>query len=123
MDMGEMMKQAQAMQAKMEQAKAELQDIEVVGEAGAGMVTVKMSGSYACQEVKISPDLFKRVVAGETAGATEGETDLDPVKTLKMVEELVTAAINGAVNKVKEETKNRMSDMANQFGLPPEFKL
>ncbi len=113
MDMGELMKQAQAMQGQMQKAKTELDNVEVVGDAGAGMVKVTMRGNHACQKVEISDSLFKRV-ADENFGYK---------KACEMIEELVAAAINGAQNKIEEAKTNSMAGMTSKLGLPQDFKL
>ncbi len=101
--LGNIMKQAQKMQEDMQKAQEEIAAMEVTGEAGAGMVSVTMSGRHEVRKVSIDPSLF--------------EDDRE------MVEDLVAAAVNDAVQKVQRESQERMSGMAEGLGLPPGMKL
>ena len=56
-NLGNLMKQAQQMQAKVEQMQAELAELEVEGNAGAGMVTAVMTGKGELKRLKIDPSL------------------------------------------------------------------
>ena len=56
--MGNIMKQAQQMQANMEKAQKELADAEVIGESGAGLVKVTMNGRHDVKRVVIDPELM-----------------------------------------------------------------
>ncbi len=101
--LGNMMKQAQKMQEDMQKAQEEIAAMEVTGEAGAGMVKVTMTGRNEVRKVDIDPSLF--------------EDDRE------MVEDLVAAACNDAVQKIQRESQERMSGMAESLGLPPGMKL
>ncbi|ABM61025.1 YbaB/EbfC family nucleoid-associated protein [Halorhodospira halophila] len=101
--LGNIMKQAQKMQEDMQKAQEEIAAMEVSGEAGAGMVKVTMTGRNEVRKVEIDPSLF--------------EDDRE------MVEDLVAAAVNDAVQKVQRESQERMSGMAEGMGLPPGMKL
>lgn len=101
--LGELMQQAQRMQAEMQKAQAELANLEVEGQAGGGMVTVVMTGGHEVRRVKIDDSLF-------------GE-DKD------MLEDLVTAAINDAVHKVERASKDKMSGLTSGLNLPGGMKL
>ena len=98
-----LMQQAQKMQEKVQKAQEELSNIEVVGEAGAGLVKVRMSGRHEVRRVTIDRELM---------------TD-DP----EMTEDLVAAATNDAINKVAELSQQQMSDMTGGLELPPGIKL
>ena len=100
---GNMMKQAAALQANMQKAQAEIANLEVTGEAGAGMVKVTMTGKHEVRRVQIEPQ-----VIGEDR---------------EMLEDLIAAAINDAVHKVETETQSRMSGVMSGMQLPPGFKL
>ncbi|KAB7619745.1 YbaB/EbfC family nucleoid-associated protein [Alkalilimnicola sp. S0819] len=100
---GNLMKQAQKMQEKLQKAQEELAQLEITGEAGGGMVSVVMNGKHELRRVNIDPGLF--------------EDDKD------MVEDLVAAAVNDAVHKLARETEERMSGMTSGMGLPPGMKL
>ncbi|MBK5942561.1 MAG: YbaB/EbfC family nucleoid-associated protein [Halorhodospira halophila] len=101
--LGNIMKQAQQLQEDMQKAQEEIAAMEVSGEAGAGMVKVTMTGRNEVRKVEIDPSLF--------------EDDRE------MVEDLVAAAVNDAVQKVQRESQERMSGMAEGMGLPPGMKL
>lgn len=100
---GNMMKQAQALQANMQKVQAEIASLEVVGESGGGMVKVTMTGKHDVKRVQIEP-----AVIGE---------DRD------MLEDLVAAAINDAVKKVEQQSAERMSRAMAGLQLPPGVKL
>lgn len=101
--MGNLMKQAQQMQERMQQTQEELASIEVVGEAGAGMVKVAMTCNHNVRRVEIDPSLM--------------EDDKE------MIEDLVAAATNDAVRRVQETSKEKMGEVAGGMGLPPGFKM
>ncbi|NQZ83053.1 MAG: YbaB/EbfC family nucleoid-associated protein [Colwellia sp.] len=101
--MGNLMKQAQQMQAKMAKAQEELAQMEVTGESGAGMVKVTMTGSHSVRRVEIDQSLM--------------EDDKD------MVEDLVAAAFNDAVRRVEEQNKDKMGALTGGMQMPPGFKM
>lgn len=103
MDINELMKQAQKMQEKMQEAQGDLKDVEVTGEAGAGLVKVVMDGRHDVKRVAIDDSIL-----------SEGK---------EMLEDLVAAAVNDAVRKVETETRDKMSSMASGLGMPPGFKM
>jgi DNA-binding YbaB/EbfC family protein len=94
-NMQQMMRQAQAMQQKMQE---EIAQIRVEASAGGGMVTVKMDGNKHCLGVTIDP---------EAAGDAE------------MLQDMAMAAFNEAAKKVDEETQAKMGGMLGGLGLPP----
>ena len=97
-----LMQQAQKMQQEMEKAQAELANMEVTGEAGGGLVKVVMNGKHAVRSVQVDPSLLD---------------------DQEMLEDIVTAAINDAVNKIASSMQDRMSDMTAGIPLPPGMKL
>ena len=97
-----LMQQAQKMQQEMQKAQEELAKMEVTGQAGGGMVSVIMNGQHAVKRVTIDPAL------------------LDDVE---MLEDLVTAATNDAVNRIKETSEQQMSGLTQGMKLHPGFKL
>ena len=101
--LGNLMRQAQQMQENMQKAQAELAEIEVTGESGAGMVKVTLNGRNEAKKVAIEPKLL-------------GE-DKD------MLEDLLTAAINDAVRKVAARTQEKYSGLMSGLNLPPGVKL
>ncbi|MEI6336387.1 MAG: YbaB/EbfC family nucleoid-associated protein [Methylococcaceae bacterium] len=101
--LGNIMQQAQKMQEDFKQAQEELSLMQVLGESGGGLVTIVMTGKREARKVTIDDSLL-------------GE-DKD------MLEDLVAAAINDAVNKVGKMKKEKMSDVTAGIPLPPGFKL
>jgi DNA-binding YbaB/EbfC family protein len=97
-----LMQQAQKMQQEMQRAQEELARLEVTGQSGGGMVEIVMNGKHAVRKVTIDPSL----------------TD-----DLEMLEDLLTAAVNDAVNKVAETAQEQMAGMAQGMQLPPGMKL
>jgi len=102
-NIGNMMKQAQAMQANMQKVQAEIALIEVVGEAGGGMVKVTMTGKHDVKRVQL-----------EQAVITEDR---------EMLEDLIAAATNDAVKKVEVAVQVKMQSAMGGLNLPPGFKL
>ncbi|SFJ88290.1 YbaB/EbfC family nucleoid-associated protein [Methylophaga sulfidovorans] len=96
--LGNLMKQAQQMQANMEKAQKELASVEVIGQAGGGMIKVTMTGKHDIKRVQIEDALF--------------EDDKE------MLEDLIAAAVNDANRQVEQTTQERMSGM-----LPPGMKM
>lgn len=101
--MGNMMKQAQQMQERMQKTQEELANIEVIGQSGAGMVKVTMTCNHNVRRVEIDESLM--------------EDDKE------MMEDLVAAAINDAVRKTQETSKEKMSEVTGGMPLPPGFKM
>jgi DNA-binding YbaB/EbfC family protein len=97
-----LMQQAQKMQQQMQQAQEELARLEVTGEAGGGLVKVTMTGQHAVRRVQIDPSLLNDA---------------------EMLEDIVTAAVNDAVNRIKTTTQDKMSGVAGGMTLPPGFKM
>jgi DNA-binding YbaB/EbfC family protein len=103
-NLGQMMKQAQAMQAKMQEMQAALERTEVTGAAGGGMVTVTVSGKGEMRRIKIDPKL------------------VDPNET-SMLEDLIVAAVNDARGKADQQMQAEMAKLTGGLQLPPGFKL
>jgi len=100
---GNMMKQAQKMQEDMQKAQEKLAQEEVEAESGGGMVKVVMNGQHEVKRITIDDSLM-------------GDDK-------EMLEDLVAAAMNAAVQKIAAKTKDSMSDLTSGMGLPPGFKL
>jgi DNA-binding YbaB/EbfC family protein len=100
---GNMMKQAMALQANMKKAQDEIAAMEVTGESGGGMVKVTMNGKHEVKRVQIEPQVVS--------------------EDREMLEDLIAAAINDAVNKVDQQTQTRMANVMSGVALPPGFKL
>lgn len=100
---GDLMKQAQAMQDNMQKMQEDLANIEVVGESGAGMIKVTMTGRHDVKNVELDDSLL-----------TEEKS---------ILEDLLAAAVNDAVRKVEVANKDKMGDLASGFNLPAGFKM
>ena len=92
MNMQALMKQAQQMQEQLKKAQDELKESEFIGSAGGGMVNVTVSGAKEVLAVSIKPEAV----------------DLDDIE---MLEDLITAAVNDALNKVSEKERDLMPNM------------
>jgi DNA-binding protein, YbaB/EbfC family len=102
-DLGNLMKQAQQMQANMQKAQEEVARLEVEGAAGGGLVKVMMNGRHEVRRVHIDDSWV-------------GD-DKD------MLEDLIAAAINDAVQRVEVESKEKMAKVTAGIPLPPGMKL
>ncbi len=101
--LGNIMQQAQKMQEDVKKAQEELGLMQVLGESGGGLVTIVMTGKREARKVTIDDSLL-------------GD-DRD------MLEDLIAAAINDAVNKVSKMKKEKMADITAGIPLPPGFQL
>ena len=97
-----LMKQAQAMQENMKKAQDQLALMEVEGQAGAGMVKVVMTCAHEVRRVSIDPSVMD---------------------DREMLEDLVAAAMNDAVRRGEDLSKEKMSGFTAGLNLPPGFKL
>jgi DNA-binding YbaB/EbfC family protein len=98
-----LMKQAQQMQENMKKMQDQLAEIEVEGESGAGLVQVTMTCKNKVRRVSIDSSLLS--------------DDKD------LLEDLVAAAFNDAVNKAEATAQEKMGGMTSGMPLPPGFKL
>ncbi|HVL73762.1 MAG TPA: YbaB/EbfC family nucleoid-associated protein [Beijerinckiaceae bacterium] len=103
-DLMGLMKQAQAMQEKMQAVQAELDTLEVEGSAGGGVVAVKMTAKGQVKAVSLDPSL------------------LNPDEK-EIVEDLLVAALNDARAKAERTTQERLSEVTKGLPLPPGMKL
>jgi len=104
--LGNILKQAQKMQEDLQKAQERLAREEVSGESGGGLVKVTMNGRHEVKRVEIDPSLM--------------------AEDKEMLEDLVAAAVNGAVQKVAEKTQEGMASLTSGLGnlpLPPGFKM
>ena len=100
---GQLMKQAQQMQEKIQKAQEELQNIIVHGESGGGMVKISITCKNEIKKIDIDDSLFSE------------ERD--------MLEDLLIAAFNDAIRKADKKTQESMSGMTSGLNLPPGMKL
>lgn len=96
--LGNIMKQAQEMQENMRKAQEELAKLEVTGSSGGGMVSVVMTCRHDVRKITIDDSLM--------------EDDKE------MIEDLVAAAVNDAVRKIEETTKEKMGGMMGGLNIP-----
>ncbi|MYM62784.1 YbaB/EbfC family nucleoid-associated protein [Pseudomaricurvus sp. HS19] len=101
--LGDLMKQAQEMQANMQKMQEELANAEVTGEAGAGLIKVTMTGRHDVKRVDIDPSLMS--------------------EDKEILEDLLAAAVNDAVRKVEANTRDKMGDLTAGMQMPPGFKM
>ncbi len=100
--LGNIMKQAQQMQAKMARVQQELETKEVEATAGGGMVTARANGKQQLLELKIEKDV------------------VDP-EDIEMLEDLVLAAVNEALKKSQEMIQSEMSKVTGGMNIPGMF--
>jgi len=100
---GNLMRQAQEMQEKMKKAQEEIANMEVTGESGGGIEKLVMTGRHDVRRISIDPALV--------------EDDRE------MLEDLVAAAVNDAVQRVEAMTHEKFSGFASGINLPPGLKL
>jgi len=102
-NLSDLMKQAQKMQEDMQKAQEELANVEIRGEAGAGLVSVIMTGRHDVKRVNIDPS-----VLGEDK---------------EVLEDLLAAAVNDAVRKVEAHNQQAMAGLASGLNIPGGFKM
>ena len=95
---GDLMKQAQEMQAKLQEAQAKMASIEVHGESGAGMVKVTMNCRYEVRRVEIDASLMS--------------------EDKEILEDLLAAACNDTVRRVEKTQAEKMAELTGGINLP-----
>jgi hypothetical protein len=100
---GNLMKQAQQLQANVQKAQAEIAAMQVTGESGGGMVKVTINGRHEALRVQIDPSM--------------------PLDDREMIEDLVAAAFNDAVHRLEAVSQEKMSGLMGGMNLPPGLKL
>lgn len=103
-NLGQLMKQAQEMQARMSEMQSRLEGIEITGSAGGGMISATLTGKGELARVKIDPNL------------------LDP-KDVEILEDLIVAAHNDAKGKLEAQLAEEMGKVTGGMQLPPGLKL
>ena len=98
-NIGQMMKQAQQMQAKMAEMQEGLDSIEIEGGSGGGLVNVTLNGKGEIKSIKIDPSIVK-------------------VDEIEVLEDLITAAFNDAKSKVETYVQDEMSKLTGGLKLP-----
>ncbi len=102
-NMGNMMKQAQMLQERMQKAQADIAATEVTGESGAGLIKITMNGAHEVRRVEIDESIF-------------GDDK-------EILEDLLAAAFNDAKRRIEEVTKAKMDEVTGGIPLPPGMKL
>jgi len=100
---GQLMKQAQEMQANMKKAQEQMASLTVTGESGAGVVRITMTCQHQVSSIEIDDSMI-------------GDDK-------EMLEDLIVAAFNDAVRKVEATVQEKFSGMASGMALPPGIKL
>ncbi|HYD87063.1 MAG TPA: YbaB/EbfC family nucleoid-associated protein [Vitreimonas sp.] len=103
-DISQIMRQAQAMQAKITEAQKKLEAMEVEGSAGGGLVRLRLSGKNALLGLSLDPSLM---VAGEQ----------------EILEDLVKAAHDDARRKLEDAQQEEMKGLSGGLGILPGFKM
>lgn len=103
-DLMGMMKQVKQMQERMQVVQAELEELEVEGQSGGGLVKVTLNGKGEMRKVQIDPSLMK---------PDESE----------ILEDLIVAATSDAKSKVEAQVQDKMADVTGGLPLPPGMKL
>ncbi len=103
-NIGQMMKQAQKLQEKMNEVQEQLANTEVTGSSGGGMIEVTLNGKSEVRKVKIDPAV------------------IDPAEA-EMLEDLMVAAFNDAKAKVEAHVAEQMSQVTGGLKLPPGMQL
>ncbi|CAA2930576.1 YbaB/EbfC family nucleoid-associated protein [Arsenophonus endosymbiont of Bemisia tabaci] len=92
-ELGNLMKQAQEMQEKMQKVQEEIANMEVTGKSGADLVKVTINGAHNCRRIEIDPSLM-----------ADGKD---------MLEDLIAAAFNDAARRIEEAQKEKMANVSN----------
>ncbi len=119
---GDMMKQAQQMQEKIQKIQEEIANAVVTGESGAGLVKVTMTGRHDVRRVWIDDSLLGSAAAGEGSDGRD-EAAEGSGERKEMLEDLLAAAVNDAVRKVEKNQQDRMAELTAGIPLPPGFKF
>lgn len=101
--LGDIMQQAQKMQAEMQKAQEAMAARELVGESGAGLVRVTMTGRHDVRRVEIDPSVL-----------TEDKA---------VLEDLLAAAVNDAVRRIEVANREAMQELTGGMSLPAGFKM
>lgn len=103
-NLGNLMKQAQQMQAKMGEMQAKMAELEVTGASGGGMLQVRLNGKYELKGIKIDKAL------------------VDP-NDVEVLEDLIVAAFNDAKTKAETAMQDEMAKLTGGLNLPAGMKL
>ena len=107
MNIMQMMKQAQNIQARLKDVQQELADMNLVGESAGGAVSVTCSGQGKFKSIKIKPE----AINPENPSSVDSET-------IEMLEDLISSAINQAISKAEKEMETRMKAVTGGINIP-----
>jgi DNA-binding YbaB/EbfC family protein len=107
MNIMQMMKQAQNIQAKLKSAQDELTNMEIVGESAGGAVVVTCSGQGKFKSIKLKPEAIN----------PENPSSVD-ADTIEMLEDIISAAINQAGDKAAAEMEKKMKAVTGGVNIP-----
>ncbi len=110
MNFANMMQQAQKMQKKLQEAQAELAELEIPGEAGNGAVKVVCNGQGKFKSIKLTP----QAVNPENPASVDSDT-------IEMLEDLITQAMNEATEKALAKTESTMKNITGGIKIPGLF--
>ncbi len=100
-DINNLLKQAQKMQSQMQDAQKELSEMMVVGEAGGGLVKVEIMGRHNCKKTHLDDAVLE--------------------EAKEVIEDLITAAINNAVEKIERTSREKLDKLTAGIQLPAGF--
>lgn len=98
-NLGKMLEQARTFQARLEETRARLQDIDVQGEAGAGLVSATVNCAGRLRTITIDPEL-------------EGEKR-------EVLDDLIVAAVNDGLDKAEQRSRAELTESLGGMQLPP----
>ena len=101
--LGNIMAKAQEMQEKVQKMQEEVANMEVIGESGAGLIKVRMTGRHDVREVNIDSSLMN--------------------EDKEVLEDLIAAAMNDAVRRAEQGQQEKMSSLTAGIPMPPGFKF
>ena len=99
----DLMKQASQLQERLGEVQKSLEQIEVAGESGGGLVRVTMTGRHELRAVHLEPSLMR--------------------EDREVIEDLVAAAVNDAVRRLEQRRRDAMAEVTGGLGLPPGMSL
>ncbi len=94
-DLTQLMQEAEKLQKQFKETEESLKTMEIIGESGAGLVTITMNGSHDVKNTSLDDDVLKQ--------------------SKEVIEGLITAAINDAVQRVDQQTKGKLSSLSSLF--------
>jgi len=101
-NLGQMLKKAGELQAKMAELQEQMSAVEVTGTSGGGMVRVTLSGKGEARKISIDP-----AIADDT----------------EVMEDLIVTAFNDAKSKVEAQMAEKMGELTGGLPLPPGMRL